>query len=225
MLRRASGKPHSTGIETRSRTLVYSDKLKGHRMNNIQKAFKNKAKRGLRMAIGGLLSPGRGNDLTRSRQMGEAADEMERTRLAEEADAAARRTQPPVAAPVVTNVGGPAQNPLDSKLSMGEAMAGLSNTERYKLGGSGTAAEASELGQRNDIMRTMRTAMGAPMQDTNPFKNLAAGGATKTGRSPIHCSSSRWKCPPITAATLADLSSFSHRSRAPSGQPGCHWLR
>ena len=176
MPRKASGKPHSTGIETRSRTLVYSDKLKGHRMNNIQKAFKNKAQRGLRMAIGGLLSPGRGNDLTRSRQMGEAADEMERTRLAEEADAAARRTQPPVAAPVVTNVGGPAQNPLDSKLSMGEAMAGLSNTERYKLGGSGTAAEASELGQRNDIMRTMRTAMGAPMQDTNPFKNLAAGG-------------------------------------------------
>ncbi len=200
-LRRASGKPHSTGIETRSRTLVYSDKLKGHRMNNIQKAFKNKAQRGLRMAIGGLLSPGRGNDLTRSRQMGEAADEMERTRLAEEADAAARRTQPPVAAPVVTNVGGPAQNPLDSKLSMGEAMAGLSNTERYKLGGSGTAAEASELGQRNDIMRTMRTAMGAPMQDTNPFKNLARG----TGS--LNCAS---------GVVFRDGNSFSDRPMMPA---------
>ena len=201
MLRRASGKPHLTGIETRSRTLVYSDKLKGHRMNNIQKAFKNKAQRGLRMAIGGLLSPGRGNDLTRSRQMGEAADEMERTRLAEEADAAARRTQPPVAAPVVTNVGGPAQNPLDSKLSMGEAMAGLSNTERYKLGGSGTAAEASELGQRNDIMRTMRTAMGAPMQDTNPFKNLARG----TGS--LNCAS---------GVVFRDGNSFSDRPMMPA---------
>ena len=119
-------------------------------MNNIQKAFKNKAKRGLRMAIGGLLAPGRGNDLTRSRQMGEAASEMERTRLASEADFRKRMSTPPVTA---------ARGPLDNQVAMGEAMAGLSNTERYKLGGSGTAAEASEIDQRNDIMKRLNAAM------------------------------------------------------------------
>ena len=119
-------------------------------MNNIQKAFKNKAQRGLRMAIGGLLAPGRGNDLTRSRQMGEAASEMERTRLASEADFRKRMSTPPVTA---------ARGPLDNQVAMGEAMAGLSNTDRYKLGGSGTAAEASEIDQRNDIMKRLNAAM------------------------------------------------------------------
>ena len=46
-------------------------------MSNIQKAFKGKAKCGLRMATGGvLLSPGHDNDLTRANQMGGAADAM-----------------------------------------------------------------------------------------------------------------------------------------------------
>lgn len=118
-------------------------------MNNIQKAFKNKAKRGLCMARGGI-TPGMGNDLTRSNQMGEAASEMERTRLASEADFRKRMSTPPVTA---------ARGPLDNQVAMGEAMAGLSNTDRYKLGGSGTAAEASEIDQRNDIMKRLNAAM------------------------------------------------------------------
>jgi hypothetical protein len=47
------------------------------------------------------------------------------------------------------------RGPLSGQIDMGQAMAGLSNTERYKLGGSGTAAEASAINERNDILKTM----------------------------------------------------------------------
>jgi hypothetical protein len=107
-----------------------------------------------------------GNDLTRSNQMGAAADEMERTRLAGEADFRKRMSTPPVAA---------VRGPLDNQVAMGEAMASLSNTDRYKLGGSGTAAEASEINQRNDIMKRLNTAMPQAAQSYRTRPGLLGG--------------------------------------------------
>jgi len=56
------------------------------------------------------------------------------------------------------------RGPLSGQIDMGQAMAGLSNTERYKLGGSGTAAEASAINERNDILKTMNTQLAPTPQ-------------------------------------------------------------
>ncbi len=145
-------------------------------MNNIQKAFKNKAKCGLRMAVGGSLPlPGGGNDMTRTDQMAAAASEMEQTRLAGEQAFRDRMAPPPVAPAASPLPAGTQPKGLGGALATGEALAGLSNTDRYKLlnptnaaykptdfGGvaPGSGAEASAIGGTNDILRSLRGGMG-----------------------------------------------------------------
>ena len=66
------------------------------------------------------------------------------------------------------------RGPLSGQIDMGKAMAGLSNTERYKLGGSGTSAEASAINQRNDIMQSLNNQL-APTQQVQVNRAPRAG--------------------------------------------------
>ena len=63
---------------------------------------------------------------------------------------------------------------LSEQIDMGQAMAGLSNTERYKLGGSGTSAEVSEINQRNDILKTLNASL-------QPTQQIQVGRAPRPG--------------------------------------------
>ena len=66
------------------------------------------------------------------------------------------------------------RGPLSGQIDMGQAMAGLSNTERYKLGGSGTSAEVSEINQRNDILKTLNASL-------QPTQQIQVGRAPRPG--------------------------------------------
>jgi hypothetical protein len=63
-----------------------------------------------------------------------------------------------------------AQNPLADQISSGQALANLSNTERYKLGGSGTSAEASAINAKNDILQ----GMNASIAKSNPVQSFVS---------------------------------------------------
>ena len=66
------------------------------------------------------------------------------------------------------------RGPLSEQIDMGQAMAGLSNTERYKLGGSGTSAEVSEINQRNDILKTLNASL-------QPTQQIQVGRSPRPG--------------------------------------------
>ena len=66
------------------------------------------------------------------------------------------------------------RGPLSGQIDMGQAMAGLSNTERYKLGGSGTSAEVSEINQRNDILKTLNASL-------QPTQQIQVGRSPRPG--------------------------------------------
>jgi len=76
----------------------------------------------------------------------------------------------------VQETGSPAdaRGPLSGQIDMGKAMANLSNTERYKLGGSGTAAEASAINQRNDITQSLNAQL-TPTQQVQVNRPPRAG--------------------------------------------------
>lgn len=139
-------------------------------MNNMQKSFKAKQKfrKGLCMATGTASIDEYGNDMTRTNQMREAASRMEAARLKGDAEFAARMAPPPVAAP--EPVVAPVAAPTNGLLAQTTALAGLSNAERYRLGGSGTAAEASQLGQRSDILERLGGVSPPAMGQVSPKK-------------------------------------------------------
>jgi hypothetical protein len=152
------------------KTLIQSDETKGNQMNNMQKSFKAKQKfrKGLCMATGTANIDEYGNDMTRTNQMREAASRMEAARLKGDAEFAARMAPPPVAAP--EPVVAPVAAPTNGLLAQTTALAGLSNAERYRLGGSGTAAEASQLGQRSDILERLGGVSPPAMGQVSPKK-------------------------------------------------------
>ena len=147
-------------------------------MSNIQKAFKNKAKMGLRMASGGFVSsipdalptsmfsgPGGGvgttysgmsSPLRQNQRMSGAGDSGGGLGLAAARPVGQERRDSPL-------------RTMDNRIAQGAALEGLSNTERYQLsnpgnqaygvGGPapGSSAEASQMGRTNDIMRTLRS--------------------------------------------------------------------
>ena len=139
-------------------------------MNNIQKAFKNKAKAGLRMAVGGII-PSIFDDDDDEKQLRDEAALQRRTRLSD-------------------------INELDAKIAMTGAMSGLSNTDRMALsnpgnqpytmkdiaknGGivPGSAAEASMLSQRAAALGSLRD--GLRSQLDRDQQNFANGGVVET---------------------------------------------
>ena len=78
-------------------------------------------------------------------------------------------------------------NALDQKIAMGNAMEGLSNTERYKLANptnapykpgsmmGGTSADASMQRQQNSILQSLRSGIAAQMPDTQQSKWVGGG--------------------------------------------------
>lgn len=138
-------------------------------MSNIQKAFKNKAKMGLRMASGGFVSsvpdamptsmfsgPGGGVGTTYS---GSSSPLRQNQRLSGSGGGGGA-----IDTPLATQPVGRPPSPLQSMnntIANGAALEGLSNTERSQLGMSGTSAEVSELRQRNEVMRTLRSNLAA----------------------------------------------------------------
>lgn len=146
-------------------------------MSNIQKAFKNKAKMGLRMASGGFVSsipdalptsmfsgPGGGvgttysgvsSPLRQNQRMSGAGDSGGGLGLAAARPVGQERRDSPL-------------HTMDNRIAQGAAVAGLSNTERYQLSNPGnqaysatgvapgSSAEASQMNRTNDIMRTLR---------------------------------------------------------------------
>ena len=78
-------------------------------------------------------------------------------------------------------------NALDQKIAMGNAMDGLSNTERYQLANptnaaykpgsmmGGTSADASMQRQQNSILQSLRSGIAAQMPDTQQSKWVGGG--------------------------------------------------
>ena len=83
-------------------------------------------------------------------------------------------------------------NALDQKIAMGNAMDGLSNTERYQLANptnaaykpgsmmGGTSADASMQRQQNSILQSLRSGIAAQMPDTQQSKWVGGGTETST---------------------------------------------
>ena len=151
-------------------------------MNNLQKAFKAKAKCGLRMAAGGFIPQYDNTGFSQDTQKSLLGSFNNRFGIGQQEPTISPTTvspspTPPVISPTTVSSDRSLDDRLDDRISMASGMAGLSNTDRdallnpgnkpYKATDSvgGGSAQASMFGRRADALRSLRSLMPLQMAD------------------------------------------------------------